>query len=394
MKEVTNLKISSLIESVEEMKFCSFDIFDALTSGVLYSLCFDNAFFKRVCIQVVRKSPVNLRSCLGVKPMVHTKTLSDMLSVYSLLINDKELSSGFQKKAADIRKVLLERRIFSKTLKGQAWGLNFPYATRFVDASRDTPNLFNTLNASHALLDFHEQANDEMIISHIDAVKSYLFNDLGFIDDCDYGWIRYYPNQKTPNFNVNATSAAFFARSNNILNKKIFSDQRISSLLKFLIRGQNKNGSWFYTPSKNGKWIDGYHTGYILESLAYIQSEYTDVCNPELAQCIDKGINFYIKNLFLDDGAPKYYHDNFSHIESQNCAQAIQTLSRLMVYLNEDYSDLLGRVIGRSLSALYVDKGYIRHTDKKGSNADMIFLRWSQTPMILALIYARKALCK
>jgi hypothetical protein len=71
--------------------------------------------------------------------------------------------------------------------------------------------------------------------------------------------------------------------------------------LNFVLAAQNEDGSWFYSTDCERDFVDHFHTCFVLKALAKI--EQLTGC----AQCkkaIDRGIGYYVKNLFDDSGLP------------------------------------------------------------------------------------------
>ena len=72
------------------------------------------------------------------------------------------------------------------------------------------------------------------------------------------------------------------------------------------------------------RWIDNFHTGYNLDGLkCYI--EYSG--DGEYEEVLKKGIAYYKRNFFEENGRPKYYHSRAYPIDSQCAAQGIDTLA-------------------------------------------------------------------
>jgi len=375
------------IDFIEKNKYKSFDVFDALTNPFINKITSINSLFRRIIIQLNAKSYINFRF-LGMKPMVHTKTLSDMLQIYSLLYKETG-NEQYLAKAEQMYKSLINIRL--NTINGIAWGLNFPYTSRFISADVKMPNLYNTTNSAIALLDYYTVAPSKEIENTILQVISFIINDLQYVEiDNNTGWIRYYPNQKIPTFNVNALAAYFFVKANTVLKRNCVDNKMISKILSLLTKYQNNDGSWGYALSENGKWVDGFHTGYVLESLNYIHSKNKEF---NLLETIQKGYDFYIKELFTKDYVPKYYPQKRFPIESQNCAQAIQTIALLSRTLDIK-EDVLRNTIDQTLKYLYNKEGYFYYKKEKFLLHKNIYFRWSQTPMILALVYSNKTLNK
>lgn len=382
-------KIDAIIEKsilfVEERNYKSYDLFDILESSLIDKTTSFSPLMRRIAIQLNKNFIFNIRPLLGYEPILHTKAVSDMLSVYTMLYRERK-DECWKNKADEMYDLLMLKSLHFGG--GIGWGLNFPYTTRFVNAKRETPNLYNTLNSVHSILDYYEISNKVEIKDIVLKVLKFMFDYLGYVPiDQQTGWFRYYPEQITPNFNVNATSASFFARINHLFTEELVSKNIIDSLLSFLIENQNENGSWYYAMSDNGKWIDGYHTGFILDALLYLDEINYDF---QLFQSLERGISFYIHNLFTKDNIPKFFHDKIYPVEAQNCAQAILTLTKCINQKKNIKISFVESVVSNVLRHLYNEKGYFYYKKDTLFTNKQIYFRWSQTPMISALQHFRK----
>lgn len=382
-------EIVKCINYIEVNEYKSFDVFDALNSTPLNRILKNKIFLRRVAIQLNAKSPINMRPLIGVKKMVHTKTLSDLLSAYTMMYK-RTKDDQYKTKAFEMFEALWERRIIIE--KGFGWGLNFPYSTRFTNADKQTPNLYNTINATHSIIDFYEEFHSIEINEIIDQVLFFILEYLGIVEENETtSWLRYYPKQTgMPTPNVNATSASLFVRINSLVENRI-DPILISKLLNFVKNSQNSDGSWYYTTTPNGQWIDGFHTGFILESLALIKFN-TQMY--DINEMLDKGVKFFLSDLIDANNIPKYFHTNTYPIESQNCAQCIQTLAKLIIYCDKNLEKQLNETIVVVKENLYDKKGYFYHKKGRFIKNKHYYARWSQTPMILSFLFSLNALKK
>lgn len=383
------LTINKCLDYLETKNYESYDVFDALSSTQCDSLLKSSLFLRRVAIQINARLPCNIRPLLGIKKMVHTKTISDLLSIYTMMYvrtND----DSYRKKAFDMYERLWERRL--NVEDGFGWGLNFPYTTRFTNAGEQTPNLYNTVNATHSIIDFYEVFQFPDLKKILDGVIYFILNYLGVVFENESTcWLRYYPRQKKmPTPNVNATAASLFVRINSLIPDRIDTNL-ISKLLNFVQTSQNKDGSWFYTTTDKGSWIDGFHTGFIIESLAYIK---TTSNLYDIDEMHEKGVQFFLTQLIDAKNTPKYFHTSTYPIESQNCAQCIQTLAKLIVYEQRSLEKKLEDVIMVVMEKLYDKRGYFYHKRGKFVSIKHYYARWSQTPMIHGLLFSLRALRK
>ena len=364
---------------IVKKEFKSYDLFDALTNNYINRVTKNKRLLRRIVIQIVRKSPIDLH-WLGMKKMLHTKTISDLICYYS--------TSG--KESRPEVNHFFELLIQKKSTNGYGWGLNFPYTSRFVDAGADTPNLYNTSNAGIAIcysFPYLSEKNKLIAKEAINGIIRLIETELGWVDEIGKGWYSYYPHQKYPVYNVNALTVYFlsFVRGMGFYDLN-FLDKRIRAVINLLSEEQEHDGSWFYSRSDKGKWIDGFHTGFIVESLAFA---YKVLPERALEEMLRKGWVFYIDKMFTEEGYPKYYLESGKYpIESQNCAQAIQTLANVGMWLTWEEKNLLDKIIKVSITNLFDKKGYFFCQKTKYFTNRRPYIRWSITPMMLALACA------
>jgi hypothetical protein len=371
------LIIQNCTKYIELHEYKSYDLFDALTNPSINYLTGPFPYLRRVANQINSRSPLDLH-WIGMKKMVHTKLMSDLVWLYSLI--------NFKNKAVNSYKRLLGLGI---SQGGLAWGLNFPYTSRFIDARFNTPNLYNTTTSGLAICELANADNINLTEyqTQIEKIVISMFTVFGFHNDTSKGWFSYYPGQAYPTYNVNALAIYFLCKANNTFKCEVVKPEIIEKIIQLLISEQNVDGSWYYSRSEKGKWIDGFHTGFIIESLAYVYSHGFDSAN--LLSSIKKSWDFYIKNLFTSEGYPKYYSNGkMFPIESQNCAQAIQTLSLVGMWMNWNQKELLEKVIFNTVSNLYSSDGYFYYKRTRYLTNKSSYLRWSTSPMLLALAYA------
>jgi len=72
--------------------------------------------------------------------------------------------------------------------------------------------------------------------------------------------------------------------------------------LNFVLESQNEDGSWYYAKDGKRNFIDHFHTCFVLKALAKIEA-LTD--HSGCSRAIDRGIAYYVKNLFDESGSPK-----------------------------------------------------------------------------------------
>jgi hypothetical protein len=72
--------------------------------------------------------------------------------------------------------------------------------------------------------------------------------------------------------------------------------------LNFVLENQNPDGSWYYAVDGVRDFVDHYHTCFVMKALAKI---HTLTGHEACLEALAKGVKYYLKNLFDEDGLPK-----------------------------------------------------------------------------------------
>ena len=371
---------------MSKQEFRSWDPYDGLTSPWLHGLQ-RSQLAARVALQVVKRSPVNLRPLLGIERRVYTKSLSDLASA-SLLLHRLDPDTD----------ALVHARTFLAQLRhrahddghGRSWGMDLPYASRFAVARADTPNLFQTINAALAFMDAYDLLGEASDLELAVGAIEWLQQRLGTIEaDADHVVWRYYPGEDAVVYNVNALAALLLTRVG-------LATQRDDLLglaertLAFVANEQNADGSWYYARGARGRWIDGFHSGYVLEALLECTAR---TPNRRAVGALERGAEFFDAHLLEPSGLPRYTNDHLYPIEVQNCAQAIQLLAKLGQH-HPDMLRLARQAYEQSARHLLVwrragTQAYFRLQRGRWLRNDLAAMRWGVAPMLLALQHLR-----
>jgi len=72
--------------------------------------------------------------------------------------------------------------------------------------------------------------------------------------------------------------------------------------MHFVLESQNADGSWYYAMDGRRSFVDHFHTCFVMKALAKIEQLTRD---SECTKAIERGVNYYVKNLFDEAGLPK-----------------------------------------------------------------------------------------
>jgi glycosyltransferase involved in cell wall biosynthesis len=382
---------SALRRWLESAGLASYDPYDALDCRPPWSLLRRAQLAARLWTQLVKRSPVNIRPLVGVRPRLAAKSLGDLASAALLrhrLGDDPAALATARELLAELR----ARRL--PGWSGACWGMPTPYVTRYIQVGADVPNLFWTVCIAATFMEAYEllgTAEDlELARSCIDFVRA----DLGVVDEGERGvWCRYFPGHDAAVYNVTALTGALLIRIGTATG-----ESELAALgrraVRFVLGGQNADGSWPYARGASGRWVDGFHTGYVLEALLQVALQERD---PQVAAALERGVAFYHERLLTPEGVPRYMAGKLYPIEVQNCAQAIQTLAKLCWLWPQELAraEAVCRQVTPALFRFTRrsdgEAGYFVMSRGRWFVNRLAAVRWGQAPMLLALTYLRAA---
>jgi hypothetical protein len=123
-----------------------------------------------------------------------------------------------------------------------------------------------------------------------------------FIDEhprstCLEGTYFYYdPNLSGTIFNASGEISSYLIEYGAVCGDRE-ATQAGQSGLKFLIANQNDDGSWFYGAGPQFRYIDNFHTAFVLSALVSA-TKYLDWA--ALVECLNRGVRYFTSSLFRE----------------------------------------------------------------------------------------------
>lgn len=143
--------------------------------------------------------------------------------------------------------------------------------------------------------------------------------------------------------------------------------------LNFVLDSQNEDGSWYYAVDGERDFVDHFHTCFVMKDLAKIEK--LTGCS-RCRSAIERGVAYYVKNLFDEDRLPKpfsrrprmtvYRNELYDYAECIN-------LAVLLYGRFPDLDEILSRAITDVLSRWQKSDGSFR--------ARRLLLGWDNVPM-------------
>jgi len=385
--DLVNLKnaIIRLEAWLAQNDYKAYDPFDGLSAKLRW-LTFNNKYLNIALQQTIRRFPINLRPLLGISKERSTKGMGFIAKGY-LHLYATERKAQFRDQAIDCLNWLL--RNASPGYSGLCWGNHFDYQSRAFYLPKGVPTIVWTALIGQAFLDAYELLEEGRYLEAARSSCDFILNDLGRYEEDGAICFDYIPTQSNQVHNANVLGAALLARVYKYTKEPILKEMSTKSI-RYTLKHQQLDGSWYYGEQSNLRWIDSFHTGYVLDSIkTYIESTGGEEPLPALL----KGYKYYKVNFFLEDGTPKYYNNKIYPIDIQCPAQAIETL----VYFRDHDLDALRlaqKIASWTIQNMQDPSGYFYFRKYRFFVNKTPMLHWGQATMFSALSRLYRALAK
>lgn len=377
---------ASLFSYCKNENFAGYDPFDGLNSRLFQATPLKHLAPARLAwLQMVKRSPVNLRRALRVQKGVNSKGLA-LFALAELSRFRATVRPRHAENARDLVEWLLETRITGKTSDGRqtlAFGYNFDWQSRSFFVPKGTPAIVPTAFASQALMEAYDVFGDEKYLKAADEICRFILNDLNRSDETDDEvCFSYTPVDRSVIFNASLLAGESLAR----VGAATDNDEYLimaAKTVRFVIRCQNVNGAWVYGANETQSWVDNFHTAYILLSLYRISGD-IDELRSDTFDAINFAGGYWLNKFFLDDGTPKYYDNAVFPVDIHSAAVAISTMCELKA-IDERMLPMARKTAEWTIVNMRDPHGFFYYQKRKNSIIKTPFMRWGQAWMAYAL---------
>jgi hypothetical protein len=355
------------------------DPYDALNASALTATLKRSPLALRVLTQGVKRSPVNLRPVLGIPAEMSAATLAHVISAYA--------RNGFlppPEAEAKLRRCVDQlSTLRCAGFDEPCWGYHFDVQTRVFFYPRSDPNTIATAFAGLGLLDAYELAGDETAGELALGAGEFFVAHVPQSETGRGAFFGYLEGDRTPIHNASMLICGLLARLGRVFGREQFIAAAAAGV-QYAIACQRPDGSWPYGEQPHLDWVDGFHTGYVLDSL--LTCIEAGIGGAEAEDAWHRGLRFYLHRLIDADGAPRYKPESLYPVDGQCAAQAIQTLSRAATR-EPELAQSRWQVLTYALSCLArPDGAFVFQRERFWVNRTP-HPRWVQAPMLEALTH-------
>ncbi|NIZ01277.1 hypothetical protein [Thalassospira lucentensis] len=323
------------------------DPFDGLESQVFKASGLGRFRIARLLwVQAIKRGPGALRKAAVIPDMVNPKTLALMSGAGGGVV------------LCDVT-----ARLVGLQNHDGGWGYPFAWQARAFYAKRHQSNAIVTSFVMDGLLAAGMAPDHPVLQNAADFIESALWRD---------GYFAYFADTDAEIHNASLW-AAFV-----LLSVRPGNDKATHAVLR-VVAAQNADGSWAYGIRHHHQFVDGFHTGYVLDLLDRLRLGGM----MGLDEAIDRGFAFYRSACFDTNGLPRNFAGRDGPMDAHNVAQAMATLCRFGNYAGAS------RIVDLAVKHLYDERrglfyAGIGRFGRFGPDR-RVYLRWTQSWMVWAL---------
>lgn len=371
--------ISHLFSDAYKSDFGGDDPFDGLNAKIFQWLpSMQDSVVGLAWTQLFKRNPINFRRIAGIPKQRNPKGVA-LFITGMLLEHQRDPRPELLDIAQQLGDWLLTQTCDSKVWGAPCWGYHFPWKARAFYVPLGTPNLITTVYVSKALYELGTALNNPKYIEPALQSADFIVDKL-FSPGKKGAYFCYIPGESALVHNANLWAAAWVRHSAELRGKDDHKTLALEATMTS-IKAQKANGSWPYGARSHHQFVDGFHTGYNLETLQIInQYENSDV----IKDSIQKGYAYYCQALFDEDGTARYYNTNPYPLDTHNFAQAVLTLIKIGTTQTDEA--LADRVVSACFSQLYLPEKnrFVYQKDSRITNK-VNYIRWTQSWAYYAL---------
>lgn len=354
--------LRDLFEWASERDFTGHDPHDLLSSHILKGV--RNPTARLIALQIGRRSAIDLHKFFRVPSSENPKAFA--LFLMGLLRGQSLATPDWKNQAQQ-----LGERLISSINESGGWGYPFPWQSRTHFLGKNTPNIVTTSFAATALIELHHIAPSDRLLSAIGQSANYIasLKILNPKPQTSYPATAFGYAENDPQivFNASLLGAEFLMKAGNLLSNPEYVELALQAA-EFVASHQQADGGWAYGLEASQKWIDSFHTGFVIVSMKQIAWALGD---GRLAESARKGFEYYKANFLEPDFAIRYFPQNRYPIDSHALGQAMVTFCEF------GDRETARRIAEWTIANMRSPSGYFYYQRQRFFTNRIAYIRWS-----------------
>ena len=386
LSAVAKQKIEQACQKVlsfaEASDYEGYSKFDAFNSPILKALSLNNRYVRLFWSQLVMRFPLNLRTPLLVRKSKNPKGMALFALAYLNLYRFYQEESYLSK--AQYCLDWLQNN-HSHGYSGYCWGYNFDWQDMGFYAPKYMPNCVVTCFVGRSFVQAYETIGERHYLDIARSAVDFILRDLKVLyESDDMLCVSYAPVDMTMAvMDVSALASALMAKIYEHTGEEMLKHEA-RRLMNYVVDKKTDYGAWYYTHPPKDSHIthDNYHTGYIVDAIL----DYSDAtADKTFMDSYFRGLEYYNKNLFLNNGAPKFMSDQVYPFDIHGAAQGIITFCKAARF-DEKYVRRACNIANWAMTNMQDQKeGCFYYQKRRLYTKKFTLMRWCNSWMARAL---------
>jgi hypothetical protein len=272
------------------------------------------------------------------------------------------------------------RQMAIATRPGIGWGYHFDTQTRHLFYPASAPNAVATCFVVGALLDTEAATGNSDALSLAIQSRPFLLSLLSEGGPAMGPYFTYVGTGSELIHNANLLVASVLARLHEY-DRDPAAASAVMAATETTLAAQDAAGLWPYGERRDLRWIDNFHTAYILESLIDVERVF-GLGSTQLR----RGFVAWRRSFFSADGAARFYPDRDYPLEAHSYASAIDCLCAAAAGGDETALDFAGHIFESAVRELWLSElGRFAFKRSRRRLNKREFMRWTNAPMFRAM---------
>ena len=321
---------------------------------------------RQAIIQLHVRSPVDIRRMYRRRHSLVPKAPALLGQAASRLVAARE-DDHLRELARDA----LQTLVADTTCGEDGWGYPWDTQTRWSYYPGGSPNVVATAFSANALAEAAVTLDEPAYRLRAERAASWVARALFLPRE---GYFAYHGHSDRLVHNANLLGAAVV---HELAPEAPGAAEAVRVATARTLDQQRPDGTWPYGEASGLEWVDGFHTGYVLDSLCRLEG-----VDPRIPAAIERGARVYLSDFFDVDGRARLWRGQCYPEDSHSAGTGMTVLARLAA-LGVVPLDAVERVARYTLTRLMHSNGHAVFRRQRWGATRVCYTRWCDAPVAL-----------
>lgn len=260
-----------------------------------------------------------------------------------------------------------------KTCGKEAWGYPWDTQTRWSYYKGGSPNIVATAFSANAMAEAADALNRPEWRRRAERAAAWVARELYLPHD---GYFAYHGQSDRLVHNANLLGAALVHA---LAPNEPAAKEAVKVATGRTLDAQRADGTWPYGEGEGLEWADGFHTGYVLDSLRRLEG-----VDPRIPSAIERGARVYLSDFFDAQGRARLWRGKRYPEDSHSAGTGLTVLTSL-AKAGLTPASAVGNLARRTLEHLIHPTGHAICRRHRWGATRMHYIRWCDAPVALGL---------